>query len=70
MIQLILGNSIVNQISSKLLSGNSRVLKPVFVVLLITLSLFLLGIQQIFKLMNPRRYMVMKKDQVTQYKTA
>jgi hypothetical protein len=70
MIKLILGNAVLNEISSKLLSGNSRIVKPVFVLLLITLSLLLLGVYQVVRFCNPRRMIYLKKDRLTQYKTA
>jgi hypothetical protein len=70
MIKLILGNSVVNIISSRLLAGNSKLIKPAFVLFLISLSLFILGIQQIFQIFNPRRYLLIKKNRITQFKTA
>jgi hypothetical protein len=70
MIKLILGNSVINIISSRLLAGNSKLIKPAFVLFLISLSLFILGIQQIFRIFNPRRYLFIKKDRITQFKTA
>lgn len=70
MIKVVLGNSVINQLSSRLLSGDSRILKPVTVLILISIGISVLGLQQIFMFFNPRNYIRRRKQNITQYRTA